>query len=242
MKERYLTLIKYVLTMILSILIIRFAIINMNSSSTQTLSKTIKYSFALEPDTPKNIEEPPFYSPPLPQNEVAVEQVIEKGEEIPIKFIYNDPKWKRPAYKEYWHSKYGRWSYVPNRMHYAMHRIFSTYATASRYYDFVHHLGIAVESNDFSDYEYTPPPSPLEYLEIVVMNTLIEKVITYENQIVIIGKPQRTGLQAIIIPTAKIKPIENADNILIQLVTPDGYEIDYTTEMLLYPPIPISEP
>jgi hypothetical protein len=235
MKDKYLALTKYILILILSILLIRFAIIKMNSSNTQTLSNSIKNSFALEPDTPTNIDDPPSYSPPLPQNEVAVEQVIEKGEEIPIKFIYNDPKWKRPAYKEYWHSKYGRWSYVPTRLHYAMHRIFSTYATASRYYDFVHDLGIAYESDDFNDYEYTPPPSPFEYLEIVVMNTLIEKVITYDNQIVIIGKPQRTGLQAIIIPTEKINPIENADNILIQLVTPDGYEIDYTTEMLLYP-------
>lgn len=34
---------------------------------------------------------------------------------------------------------------------------------------------------------------------------------------------------------AKIHPIENTDNILIQLVTPDGYEIDYTTEMLTHP-------
>lgn len=116
-----------------------------------------------------------------------------------------------------------------------MHRIFSTYATASRYYDFIHDLGIAAESSDFNKYEYTSSPSPLDFLQVVVMNTLIERVITYENQIVIMGKPQRTGLQAIIIPTAKINPIENTDNILIQLVTPDGYEIDYTTEMLAHP-------
>jgi len=235
MKDKYLTLTKYILTLILLILIIRLAIINVNSSSTQTLSNTIKNSFALEPDTPKNIDDPPFYTPPLPQNEVAIKQVIENGEEIPIKFIYNNPDWERPAYKDYWHSKFGRWSYVPNRIHYAMHRIFSTYATASVYYDFIHNLGIAEESNEFNNYEYTSSPSPFDFLQVVVMNTLIEKVVAYEKQIVIIGKPQRTGLQAIIIPNEKINPNENTDNILIQLVSPDGYEIDYTTETLVRP-------
>lgn len=232
MKDNDLTLTKNILILILLVLIIRYAVTKISSSSTQALSHSVEYSFALEPDTPKNIDDPPFYSTPFPPNEVAIKQVIEQGEEIPIKFIYNEPDWRRPAYKEYWHSKYGRWSYVPHRIHYALHRIFSTYATASRYYDFVHNLGIALESNDFKDYEFT---SPFDYLDIVVMNTLIEKVITYQNQIVIVGKPQRTGLQAIIVPTAKINPIENTDNILIQLVTPDGYEIDYTTEKLLLP-------
>ena len=140
--------------------------------------------------------------------------------------IYNNPDWERPAYKSYWHSEYGRWSYVPNRIHYALHRVFSTYATASIYYDFIHDLGIAEESEHFNKYEFT---SPFDYLQIVVMNTSIEKVITYENQIVIVGKPQRTGLQAIVIPNHDIKPIGNSNIILIQLATPDGYEIDYTT-------------
>ena len=232
MKEKYFALAISILTIILLILIIRFVIININSSSTQTLSNKTSNSFALEPDAPTNIDDPPFYSVPFPQNEETIQQVIEKGEEIPIHFIYNDPDRKRPAYKDYWHSEYGRWSYVPHRIHYAMHRIFSTYATASIFYDFIHDLGIAEESNNFINYEST---SPFDFLQVVVMNTLIEKIITYENQIVIIGTPQRTGLQAIIIPTSKIHPIENTNNILIQLVTPDGYEIDYTTETLVQP-------
>lgn len=231
MKYNYSTLAIYILTPILLILIIRLVLINIDFSNIQTLSN-IKNSFALEPDTPIDIADPPFYLTPIPENEVPIRQVLEKGEEIPIEFIYNDPDWVRPAYKEYWHSKSGRWSYVPNRIHYALHRIFSTYATASIYYDFIHDLGIVDESSDFSKYEYTS--SPFDFLQVVVMNTLIEKVVTYENQIVIIGKPQRTGLQAIVIPTAKINPIENTYNILIQLVTPDGYEIDYTTETLAH--------
>lgn len=232
MKHKY-SLVICILALVLLTLIIRLGIIGFkNSSNVHTLSNDTINNWKLEPETPINIDDPPFYSTPLPLNEVAIQQVIEQGEEIPIKFIYNNPNWERPAYKDYWHSKYGRWSYIPNRIHYAMHRVFSTYETASVYYDFEHDLGIAEEVTDFMKYEST---SPFEYLQVVVMNTLIEKVITYENQIVIVGKPQRTGLQAIIIPTKEIQPVKNSKNILIQLVTPDGYEIDYTTIMLARP-------
>lgn len=227
------SLTQFILTLILSILLIRLEIIYLkNNSSVHTSANVINSGFTIEPQTPINIDDPPHYSTPLPENEISIQEVLEQGKEIPINFIYNNPDWKRPAYKDYWHSKYGRWSYVPNRIHYAMHRVFSTYATASIYYDFEHDLGIAEEVNDFIKYESA---SPFDYLQIVVMNTLIEKVMTYENQIIIVGKPQRTGLQALIVPTELIQPIENTNNILIQLVTPDGYEIDYTTEVLARP-------
>ncbi len=229
MKANY-SLTLLILTLILLILIVRLEMIYLNSPiSVLTTSKPINNGFALEPQTPINIDDPPFYSTPLPPNEVPIQEVIEQGEDIPVEFIYNNPNWERQAYKEYWHSKYGRWSYVPNRIHYAMHRIFSTYVTASIYYDFVHDLGIAEEVNDFVHYQST---TPYDHIQIVVMNTLVDKIMTFENQIVIIGKPQRTGLQALIIPTKLIQPIENNDDLLIQLVTPDGYEIDHTTEVL----------
>ncbi len=103
----------------------------------------------LEPETPQDFNDPPFYIPPMPSKIVPIDEVIAKGQEIPLDFIYNDPNWKRKSYKEYWHSKYQRWSYVPIRLHYSMHRLFTTYPTASVYYDFIHDLGIAEESKKF---------------------------------------------------------------------------------------------
>ena len=218
----------YILTLILFILVLHLAIVN----KVLIIPTSNNSGFALEPKAPTNISDTSFDLLPLPDNEVPINQVLEKGKNLSFKFIYNNPDWERPAYKNYWHSEYGRWSYVPNRIHYALHRVFSTYATASIYYDFIHDLGIAEESEHFNKYEFT---SPFDYLQIVVMNTSIEKVITYENQIVIVGEPQRTGLQAIVIPNHDIKPIGNSNIILIQLVTPDGYEIDYTSFMYELP-------
>lgn len=223
------TLAIYTLALVLLILVSRLAFIKL--SPIIIPSSTTK-GFILEPETPTNIEDSTYDRLPHPENEVPIQEVLENGKEITFETIYHNPDWERPAFKEYWHSQYGRWSYVPRRIHYALHRVFSTYATASRYYDFVHDLGIAYESNEFNKPEYT---SPFEYLYIVVMNTSIKKVLTYENQILIVGKPQRTGLQAIVIPTNEINPKETSDILLIQLITPDGYEIDYTTERFYKP-------
>jgi hypothetical protein len=226
MKNKLSSSIIYLLTLILLILLLRLSFIKNASSIIPTYINSI---FSLELMNTTNMEDSSFI-PPIPQNEVPIEQVLENGNEISFIFIYNNPDWQRPIYKNYWENV--RWSALPNRIHYAMHRVFSTYATASIYYDFIHDLGIAEESKQFIKYEST---SPYDYLHIVVMNTLIERVITYRNQIVIVGKPERTGLQAIIIPSNSINPTEGSNNILIQLVTPDGYEVDYTTEILASP-------
>lgn len=216
-----------IITTILLLLIIqcsisRFQLIHVDSSY-QALEH-------IEPEEPINLSDPPFFTVSLPENEFPIKTVINSGSEIPVYFIYNNPSWKRQSYKKYWHSSYFRWSYVPNRIHYAMHRIFATYPTASVYYDFKHNLGIAEETLYFKKY-VTSSTSPFTYLEVVIMNTSIHKIYTYENQVVIIGKPQRSGLQAIVIPANKIKPAGDNKEILIQLATLGGDEIDYTTIM-----------
>ena len=85
----------------------------------------------IEPETPRNIDDPPFGELPSPTETASANEVIQSGTEIPLQFAYDNPEWKRQAYKSYWHSSTGRWSYVPNRIHYAMHQIFVTYPTAS---------------------------------------------------------------------------------------------------------------
>jgi hypothetical protein len=41
-------------------------------------------------------------------------------------------------------------------------------------------------------------------------------------------EPKRTGLQVLSIDLADIHPVKPKDRIVFQLVTPDGYEIDYS--------------
>ena len=178
-----------------------------------------------EPEVPTNIADPPYTELAPPTKQEPVETVIKKGREIPALFDYNDPKWERPAYKAYWHSSYGRWSYVPNLIHSALHRIFVTYPTASIFYDFVHELGIAEESDSFERHS----GGPFDRIELVVMQTRIEKIVTLGNQVVVIGKPALTGLQVLSIPVKYIEPDDLKQSILFQLVTSDGGEIDFAT-------------
>lgn len=60
------------------------------------------------------------------------------------------------------------------------------------------------------------------------MNTKVEKAINYGNQVVLIGTPNRHGLQVMTIETKQINPSNPNENILFQLVTKDGNEIDYS--------------
>lgn len=191
--------------------------------SCQTLQKRLKGS---EPEIPKDINDPPWNNEVFPTKIYPTSEIIEKGTEIPLDFAYNNPNWKRQAYKSYWHSTIsgGRWSYVPVRIHYAMHRLFTTYPTASIYYDFIHDLGIAEESNQFIHKNN----GPFDFINTVVMQSQVQKIITYGNQVLIIVKPKRNGLQVLNIPVNKIKPISKNENILFQLITEQGDEIDYS--------------
>lgn len=183
-------------------------------------------SWLIEPKTPQNIDDPPFYALPLPEQTVPVTEVMKNGKEIPLQFAYDDLNWKRQAYKDYWDSSVGRWSYVPSRIHYAMHRLFVTYPTASIYYDFIHDLGIAEESSSFQ----IPSQKPYDNIVLVAMQTKVEKIVTLGNQVVVIGRPSLTGLQVLLIPVSDLKPNNPNESILFQLVTHEGDEIDYATE------------
>ena len=182
-------------------------------------------AWRLEPETPQDIDDPPFDDYSLPSRVLPVSVVMEEGREIPLLFAYNDPGWERQAYKAYWHSSYGRWSYVPSRIHYALHRIFATYPTASIWYDFEHDLGIAKESEAFQ----MPAGSPFDTIVLVVMQTKVEKMVTLKNQVAVIGSPSLTGLQVFLVPVEKIEPFNQEESILFQLVTEEGDEIDFTT-------------
>ncbi len=180
----------------------------------------------LEPDTPRDLRDPAYPRALFPSTQRAPSEVVEKGTEISFEVAYEDPKWERPAYKYYWHSSVsgGRWSYVPDRIHYAMHRLFTTYPTASIYYDFIHELGIGEESNKFND----KPDKPFEKVEAVVMQTEVQKVFTLGNQVAIVGKPARRGLTVLMVPVEGITPDRSDESILFQLLTPDGSELDYS--------------
>lgn len=179
----------------------------------------------MEPETPADIDDPPYPDLPSPTKIRPVGEVIAAGKEIPLKYAYHNPEWKRPAYRSYWHSSLARWSYVPNRIHYAMHRMFITYPTASVFYDFVHNLGIAEESAEFQI-----PQNPFQNIVLAVMQTQVEQIRTLGNQVAVVGKPSITGLQVLLIPVRDLNPDQPKESLLFQLVTKDGDIIDETKE------------
>lgn len=211
--------------MILAILLTRYIVIQREVLPLSNKSSVCDCE-SLEPPKPQNIDDPPFNrNLAFPLNTVPISTVITQGEELPVTTIYDNPLWQRQAYKYYWHSSYSRWSYVPYRIHYAMHKVFATYATASIYYDFVHNLGIEDEYKDFAPYDQN---SVFDYVQIVVMDTTVEKIYVYKEQLVIVGRPGRTGLQTLIVPSSSLNPTSENKTILIQLSTLTSDEIDYT--------------
>ncbi|QUW23897.1 hypothetical protein JSQ81_05745 [Sporosarcina sp. Marseille-Q4063] len=154
----------------------------------------------------------------FPTDVIPISEVLKEGRKIPFKVIKSELNYSRPIYEEHWHSTTGRWSYMPTRIHYSLHRIFPFYAIGiSAELDFTQNVGIAfptaMNENDLDLY-------------IVVFQTNITDVYTKGNQVVIVGTPKRTGVEVINIKTADITPSNQEKFLLVQLATNDA-ELDY---------------
>jgi hypothetical protein len=180
----------------------------------------------LEPPKPTSINDSPFPFETgtevyYPTDVIPISEVIKQGTKIPFKVIKSDPNYIRPIYEEQWHSTYwgGRWSYVPERIHYALHRLFP-------FYD----IGISGELNFQQNVGITFPTFQNESdldLYIVVFQTKVTDVFTKGNQVVIVGKPERTGFEVLTIKTGDIHPNNKEKFLLVQLAT-NSDELDYS--------------
>ncbi|WP_199624771.1 hypothetical protein [Paenibacillus alkalitolerans] len=115
------------------------------NNRTEELQKRLKN---LEPPEPVTIIGLPYQAEAkrlYPSQTVPIPEVINQGTKIPFDVIKSIPEFKRPVYEKHWHSTYsgGRWSYIPLRIHYALHRMFADYDIGlSNWYDFEHNTGI----------------------------------------------------------------------------------------------------
>lgn len=178
---------------------------------------------ALEPDKPITFFKSPEQNETesnYPSNTYSITQVIDFGSKISFYTIKNDPNYVRPVYNEHWHSTNygGRWSYVPSRIYYALHRIFPTYGIGlSGEMNFKENVGI--------DFPISVNRRDLD-LYLVVFQTNVKAVYTKGNQIVVVGTPNRNGVQVIDIKTKDIHPSDFNKFLLIQLAI-ETYELDY---------------
>jgi len=177
----------------------------------------------LEPAQPHDIERlqsQEELAKHYPSQVAPLEQVIRSGTKIPYQLIREDPDYERPVYLKQWHSSYGRWSFVPMRVHYALHRLFPTYDIGlSHLYQLEGDLGVSfpIFQNEAS----------LD-LYLILFQTSVVDVHTKGNQVVVTGKPQRNGVHVLTIKTAALQPSNKDDALLIQLATPAGDELDYS--------------
>jgi hypothetical protein len=180
----------------------------------------------LEPPKPITIPDSPFpfehgVEQNYPTDVVPISEVIKQDKRIAFKVIKSEQSYKRPIYDEHWHSTYwgGRWSYVPSRIHYALHRLFTYYDIGiSGELNFKQHVGI-----DFPTFQNK---TNLD-LYVIVFQTKVTDVYTKGNQIVIVGTPTRTGVEVLTVKTRDIEPSNKEKLLLFQLAT-NSHELDYS--------------
>jgi hypothetical protein len=180
---------------------------------------------SLEPAQAQNISDPPFFEPLLPISMAEPSVVMQDANRIADAVVYANPAFARGAYYSYWHSSLGNWSYLPRRVHYALHRVAAIYPTASLYNSFIYELGLVEESTKFGVNFDNPYQAPA----IAVFNTDVQNVYAAGNQIVISGKPVRRGLTIVQVDLRALKDNDHNQPIAVQVVTPQGDEVDVTT-------------
>lgn len=197
----------------------------------QDVKKLTERLNRLEPKIPVDLPDPPFIQHAFPSKIVPPQTIIQSEKQLPYLMLLDKLDWKRPSYKSYWHSSVsgGRWAYVPNRIHYAEHRLFTLpTAPASAHFDFVHNMGVDELFKVPKDTKGISEERRRNDIMVVVMQARIEKVLTSGNQVVIVARPQRTGVQTIKVNQLDMYRDNPKEAVLYQLVTPDGDEIDYS--------------
>lgn len=150
--------------------------------------------------------------------------VQKKGTLVPFVTVYKDLDWLRPVYSPIWHSSSWRWSYVPLNMTYQRHIIYDYQGGLSWWYDLSSYLALpsgADGPSPINKYAFT-----IKYpyvVRLIVFNFNIKSMKLYKNQIVVTGEHLRKGLTVIDFDKKDFSDSKK----LIQLATPDGYEIDY---------------
>ncbi len=192
----------------------------------------------LEPVTPVKIvtaDKPSAATESMPASAVVTE-----GSRVPFETIYDDRAWVRPDYEPYWHSKQGAWGNLPDRIHSSYHRLFVTPGTEGLWNETVHECGIAESAGKIKIPVYDDRPE--DTLVVVAIQHQITDVIVLNNQVILLGTPSRTGVQVLALNkqdlimsvSGELQALNNNREYLFQMVTPDGYEIDYNNAVVSF--------
>lgn len=141
--------------------------------------------------------------------------VKDHGTPIQHQRVYQNPEFQRPTYNPLWkkHLQEG-WAYIPTKICENSHNLFVLPSNVTERQSFLQKQSLhdPIELSDQGTY-------------ILMFNFTPQEIIQYKEQIIILGTPSRTGAHII---SLHIEGIKKYPSYLIQLVTPDLYEIDYT--------------
>lgn len=187
---------------------------------------------SLEPSEPKTIYDyelmPDRNLSSFKKEILPVSEIKNKGSILPYVTVYKNLNWQRPVYDKAWHSSYWRWSNVPINLANQQHNIFAYSGGLSVWYDLSNELALPANAER---------PSPINkfaftvkypyVLRLIIFKSNVTSVKYYKNQILVTGEPLRKGLTIVDIDMKNI----GGDEKLLQLVTPDGCELDYIIVM-----------
>lgn len=143
-----------------------------------------------------------------------IKSVIMQGKKVPFSYNYSNPLYNRPLYDPAWKVNYKRsWSYIPKQIENSLHHLLIIPQYNENQKDFFGTLGF---------HEKFQPIKPEQY-GLMVYNFNVYDAILYENQLLLIGTPSRTGAQII---SVNRNIMNGYDKYLIRILTPDNSEID----------------
>ena len=183
----------------------------------------------LEPANPKTIYDyellPDRNINTFKEKVLPISLVQKNGSKVLFVTFYKDLNWQRPAYDPTWHSSSWRWSYVPLNMAYQQHIVYSYQGGLSWWYDLSNYLALPGGTGGPSPiHEYAFTIKYPYVVRLIVFNCNIASIKYYKNQIIVSGEPLRKGLTIIDFDTRNFTDSKK----LIQLATPNGYELDYS--------------
>lgn len=139
---------------------------------------------------------------------------ISEENEVPFAFKYINDDYKRPVYDPIWKEKYEEGlCYMPTKICEGLHNLFVLPEDPENRLTFLERLGFHEEHTIIEKNETS----------FLIYKFIPDKIIILDNELLIIGVPNRTGAHLIAIDNSKLTDTIN----LVKLVTPTLLELDY---------------
>lgn len=145
---------------------------------------------------------------------IDLENAINCSSEINYNVLYNNEKYVQPIYHPEWKKHIDKdWCYIPRKMYLNMKKLFVLSSDEEIAFDLCAELGFFEQYPEISN----------DNVGLLINNFTVSKVGKFEDNVLLIGSPSRTGVQVICISKSDLK---NYKEYAVRLVTRDLCELD----------------